>query len=106
MTTTLLTPTETKTAEKNVIRNTVAGFYRIWCTGYASPIQIQVRPDGGEWHDAVFAGELIKLTEKYSSFFFPLSPFCSYRVRTETAGAEVLADPAPNHLPDFYPNRR
>ena len=91
--TTILSPTETVTPQDKEICCTFSGVYVLICVKYTNtPILVQTkRPDDPKWYDAEFDGTPIQITQQAESLNLPIVPFCAYRVKTETAGAEVAA---------------
>ena len=93
METTILSPTQTHTPDDSIICETFSGNYALLCEKYAgSPVIVQVKPPhDNAWQNAVFAGKPIQLKEKGEAINLPIVPCFSFRLKTETAGAEVVA---------------
>ena len=86
----ILKSDETETADADILGTAWYGEYQLLCSVYASnEVFLQVRPPGGDWLNARYDGNPIKLTAAGDTLDVKLAKAYDYRLKTEDAGAEV-----------------
>lgn len=86
----ILKTDQTATPEADSLGTDWYGEYQLLCSVYGSAeVYLQVRPPGGTYQNARYAGTEIKLTAAGDTLDVNLVKAYEYRLTTATAGAEV-----------------
>lgn len=106
----ILATTQTETPPEDILDERWEGDYQLFCAVYdTTPVKLQQRVPTHEralahglapvdgWVNAKFEGNDIELTAAGDTFIVTLARGYEYRVKTETAGAEVYIDRLDSH---------
>ena len=86
----ILKTDQTETAAADILGTDWYGEYQLLCSIYGSDeVHLQVRPPGGDWINARYEGNAIKLAAAGDTLDVKLAKSYEYRLSTENAGAEV-----------------
>ncbi len=102
----ILAKTQTKTQTDAILDERWEGDFQIFCAVYgasAQPVKLQqrvptqgIKPESG-WVNVKFEGNDIELTAAGDTIIVTLTRGYDYRLKTDTAGAEVYIDKVDTH---------
>lgn len=91
MATVILETDQTQTPDNKILDKNWAGDFQLYCKTYAETlVNLEIREPGGTWQTARFDDKAIQLKAAGEVLDIRLAKDYDYRLKTQTAGAEVL----------------